>query len=220
MKRFGQLMLAISVAAVGLTGTARAQSSAPEKMSAEFTVGPTFGNKAGVSFGGEFDYKLGTEWEAFFEVGQMSNVAAPFVDDAAQVVAATIGGSADVKDQATYYNVGLKYLFVPFGGGYLPYVGLGLGAAHVKKDTTFSVNGAELSEQQLLDQYGVQLGADLAGLTTKPMMVIAAGVSRNFMQRYFLDLSYRYGLIFSGDTIEDDHAINTNRLQFGVGIRF
>ena len=40
------------------------------------------------------------------------------------------------------------------------------------------------------------------------------------MQRYFLDRVVPLRSHFLGDTIEDDHAINTNRLQFGVGIRF
>ncbi len=86
---------------------------------------------------------------------------------------------------------------------------------------TFDVNGQKLSELQLLSDYGVQLGADLAGSTVKPMITIAVGVSRGFAGRAFMDLSYRYGLIFSSaDTIEDDKGLSTQRVQLGVGVRF
>ncbi len=221
MKRFGQLVMAFSVAAAALTGTASAQSTAPDTVSVQFTVGATFGNKSAASFGGEVDYKLGTEWEAFFEAGQMRNVAPGSIDDRAQVIANFIGGSAAVAEKATYFDAGVKYLLVPFGGGYQPYVGLGVGAANVKKDVVFSAGGGELSEDQLLSQFGVQLGADLAGSTTKPLLLVAAGVSRNFAGRAFLDLSYRYGFIFAkAGTIEDDKGLNTQRLQLGIGVRF
>lgn len=220
MKRFGRLVMAFGIAAAGLTGTASAQSATTEKYAAEFTVGPTFGNKAGASVGGEFDYKLGKEWLAFFEAGHMTNVATGDMDDRAAVIANVIGGSADVGEKADYYNFGVKYLFVPFGKGYQPYAGLALGAAHVTKDVVFSVGGSELSESDLLNTYGVQLGSDLAGSTTKFMMVIAFGVSRDFARRYFADLSYRYGAIFPTGSIEDDKTINSQRLQFGFGLRF
>jgi opacity protein-like surface antigen len=221
MKRFGQLVLAIGVAAAALTGSASAQTSEPRIYAGQFTIGPTFGNKSDLSIGGEFDYKLGTEWEAFAEIGHMFNVATSNMDDRAQSIANFIGGSPSVGESATYYDVGVKYLFVPLGSGYQPYAGVGLGAAHVTKETVFSVGGTELTEQQLLELYGVQLGSDLAGSSTKFMMVIALGVSRNFMEKYFLDVSYRYGPIFAkSGTIEDDKTIHSQRLQLGLGVRF
>jgi opacity protein-like surface antigen len=221
MKRFGQVVLAFGVAAAALAGSASAQSSEPPIYAGQFTIGPTFGNKSDLSVGGEFDYKLGTEWEAFAEIGHMFNVATSNMDDRAQTIANFIGGSPSVGESATYFDVGIKYLFVPFSGGYQPYAGVGLGAAHVSKETVFTVGGSELTEQQLLDLYGVQLGSDLAGSTTKFMMVIALGVSRNFMEKYFFDVSYRYGPIFAkSGTIEDDKTIQSQRLQLGVGIRF
>jgi opacity protein-like surface antigen len=220
MMRFGRVVMMAGAATMLLTSAARAQTSDPGKFAAQFTFGATFGNKASGSLGGEVDYKLGTEWEAFFEFGSMRNVASGNTEDRAQIIADAIGGTANVAEHAAYYNVGAKYLLVPFGGGYQPYVGLGIGAAHVAKDVVFSVNGAELSEEQLLTDYGVQLGADLAGSTTRPMLVVLGGVSRPFLRRYFLDVSYRYGYIFSSGSIEDDEGMNTQRLQLGIGIRF
>jgi opacity protein-like surface antigen len=223
MKRLGRWVVGVGAAAACVMGTASAQTSTPDsgKLSAAVTVGATLGNKSSSSFGGEVDYKLGTEWEAFFEFGRMGNVATGATDDRANVIANAIGASASVATKATYFDAGVKYLFVPFHGGYQPYATLGLGAARVSQDVVFSVGGTELSETQLLDQYGVLLGSDLAGSTTKPIFLIGAGVSRNFHRRYYVDLSYRYGRIFAkSGTIEDDKGTNTQRIQVGVGFRF
>ena len=222
MKGFGRLVMAFGMLVAGLTGSAWAQSSSADgPLAVQFTVGPTFGNASDISLGGELDYKLGAEWEVFFEAGRMRNVATSQMEDDAQVIVNALGGSAAIGQSATYFDAGVKYLFVPFGGGYTPYLGIGFGAAQLKKDVTFTINGSELTEGQLLSQYGVQLGNDLAGSSTRPMAMIALGLSRNFASRAFLDVSYRYGVIFAKTSlIEGDKATNTQRLQFGVGVRF
>jgi opacity protein-like surface antigen len=219
MTRFGRLVMAVGVVWIGLTGAAWAQSN-DHPFSAQGTFGVTFGPSDG-TFSGEFGFRLSREWELFFEAGQMHNVVGSLTEDRAQIVADEINGSTDPVETAAFYDGGVKYLLVPFGGGYTPYIGIGSGVAHVTKNVTFSVNGTELTEQQLQELYGVQLGNDLAGSTTKGLFVVAVGVSRNFAARGFLDFSYRYGVIFSKTgTIDGDEALNTNRLQLGVGIRF
>jgi opacity protein-like surface antigen len=222
MNRFGRWIVGLGAAAACVTGTAAAQSASdPGAITAAFTLGPTFGNKSSMSFGGEVDYKLATEWEAFAEFGRMLNVASEMTDERAALIATSIGASPSVASRATYFDVGMKYLLVPFGGGYQPYAALGFGFAHVSQDVVFSVNDSELSEEQLAEQYGVQLGSDLAGSTIKPLFLIGAGITRSFYSRYYLDLSYRYGRIFAKTgTIEDDKGMNTNRLQLGIGVRF
>jgi opacity protein-like surface antigen len=221
MNRFGRWIVGLGAAVACVTGTAAAQTASdPGAITAAFTLGPTFGNKSSASFGGEVDYKLATEWEAFVEFGRMNNVASGLTDDRAELIANSIGASPSVASKATYFDVGAKYLLVPFGGGYQPYAAIGFGFARVSQDVVFSVNDSELSETQLSEQYGVQLGHDLAGSTTRPLFLIGAGVTRNFYDRYYLDLSYRYGRIFSSGAIEDDKGINTNRLQLGIGVRF
>jgi opacity protein-like surface antigen len=218
MKRFGQMVLAVVVAAGGM-GTASAQSQ--RSIGLQGAAGVTFGNKTDASFGGEFDFKLNDEWELFLEGGQMRNVAPGQLEDDAQIIATAIDGSAATAERANYYNVGVKYLMVPFGGGFSPYVGLGFGAARVQKDVTFSVGGRELTELQLLTEHGVQLGADLSGATIKPMFLATLGMSRSVGSKAFVDLSYRYGLIFAkSGVIEDDKSLNTNRVQVGFGVRF
>lgn len=222
MKGFGRMVMAFGVLVAGLTGTAFAQSTAADgPLAVQFTVGPTFGTASDLSLGGELDYKLGVEWELFFEAGRMRNVATGQMEDAAQVVVNALGGEASVVQSASYFDAGVKYLFVPFGGGYTPYVGLGAGVAQLKKDVKFTINGTELDEAGLLAQYGAQLGNDLAGTSNRPMVMVALGLSRNFAGRAFIDLSYRYGVIFAKtDLIENDKATNTQRLQVGFGIRF
>lgn len=222
MKRFGRLVLAFGVIMAGLTSRASAQSGgADAPFAVQFTVGPTFGNASDVSLGGELDYKLGTEWELFVEAGRMRNVATGAMEDAAQVVVNALGGEASITQKATYFNAGLKYLLVPFGGGYQPYLGLGAGVAQLRKDVTFTIAGTELSEAELLNQYGVLLGGDLAGSSSRPMLTVIAGVSRNFSGSAFLDLSYGYGAIFADKELNDEDTVtNTQRLQFGIGIRF
>lgn len=222
MKRFAQLVMTFGVLAAGLTGTAYAQSAADESpFAVQFTVGPTFGNASDVSLGGELDYRFATEWELFFEAGRMRNVATEAMEDAAQIIVNALGGSASVAQHANYFNVGVKYLLVPFGGGYQPYVGLGFGVGQLRKDVKFTIGGSELSEDELLNQYGVLLGNDLAGTSNRPMLLVIGGVSRDFAGNAFVDLSYRYGAIFSNtDLIEDDTLTNTQRLQLGIGIRF
>jgi opacity protein-like surface antigen len=221
MNRLGRWVVGFGAAAACVTGTASAQSAPePGAIAVAFTVGATLGNKSSSSFGGEVDYKLGTEWEAFVEFGRMANVASGATDDRANLIANAIGASASVASKATYFDAGVKYLFVPFRQVYQPYATLGFGFARVAQDVVFSVDGNELSETQLLDQYGVQLGNDLAGSTTRPLFLIGAGVSRDFLGRYYVDLSYRYGRIFASGAIEDDEGLNTQRVQVGVGIRF
>lgn len=222
MKRFGRLVLAFGAVMAGLTGSASAQSGgADSPFAVQFTLGPTFGHTSDLSFGGEFDYKFATEWELFVEGGRMRNVATGAMEDAAQVVVNALGGSASITQKANYFNAGIKYLLVPIGGGYQPYVGLGAGVAQLRKDVAFTIGGSELSEAELLDRYGVLLGGDLAGTSNRPMFTVLAGVSRNFSGSAFLDLSYRYGAIFADKELNDDDTVtNTQRLQVGIGIRF
>lgn len=223
MQRFGRFLMVCSVVVAGLTGTARAQSGATDNpFAVQVTAGPTFGHVFDVSFGVELDYRVGTEWEFFLEAGRMRNVATSALDTAAEtIVVALPGASASLGQVSNYVDVGVKYLLVPFGGGYQPYVGLGFGGAQIRKDVTFTVGGTELTEEELLIRYGVQLGNDLAGRSNRPLFVVLAGASRDFGGKAFFDLSYRYGAIFANkDFIENDTMTNTNRVQIGIGIRF
>lgn len=222
MKRVVLTMVLSVWAVLAVASSTRAQAvNEPETITVLGTVGGTFGSSSGASFGAEVNYQLGTEWQAFAELGHMRNVAPSLVEERGNLIAGVIGGQVDAASRATFLDAGIKYLFVPFGGGYTPYAGLGFGVARVKNDVAFTVGGTELTEDRLLQQYGVLLGNDLAGTTTKPLVLFALGIAKNLGARYTFDVSYRYGFIFSkSGSIEDDKGIHANRLQVGFGLRF
>jgi opacity protein-like surface antigen len=92
----------------------------------------------------------------------------------------------------------------------------GFGVAKVKQDATFSVNGTDVTSSLAQPQYGsVQLGSDLSGTFTKPMLSIGGGVMWAAWQRLVVDVQYRYGRVFA-----PDQGININRIGVGIGVRF
>ncbi len=220
-QRFVQVAAAACVAVLGYAGQAAAQPQGDRPIVVQVNAGASFGGSSGGTYGIEGDYVLTPKITIFAEVGQITNVAPAFIKDRADFIAGVIGAAADPKDKATYFDAGIKYQLPRLMTQYEPYVGLGLGVAHVSKETTFSVNGADLSEDQLLSDYGVQLGADLAGSTTKTTLALLLGVTRSIGERYGVDLSYRYNRIYpKSDVIEEDEGINANRLQVGFFVRF
>src|SRR5262249_25126127 len=119
--------------------------------------------------------------------------------------------------RVNYFDAGLRYEFL--AGKWLPYVLGGGGIARVHPDVKFSVGGTDVTGQ--LSNFGVQLGSDLSDTLTKGLLVVGGGARTSFARRYLVDVSYRYGLIFSKrGEIDNDSKINTNRLQAGFGLRF
>jgi len=188
------------------------------KMYLELVGGPTFGHKIGGSYGGEFGYSLTDVWLAFVETGWMGAAGTSDVDNRASAVADAIGGTAKTSTHAIYYDGGLSYRF-PATGRFRPYASLGVGAASVSNKTRFSVNGADVTGQ--LDQFGVQLGNDLGGRYSAFFFTLGLGARVPFGSRWMADASYRYGRIGGNNKDQADiPGINTNRLQFGFGVRF
>ena len=221
MKRFVHVAGAVCLAALGCAGQAAAQPKGDRPIAVEFGGGGSVGNSSSGTYGLEVDYAVTHAFTVFIEGGQIGNVAPGFIVDRAGVVGQALGGSADVKDKATLGGLGVKYMLKPLTAIYQPYVGFGVGVAKVEKNTTFTVGGATLTESQLLSQYGVQLGADLAGSTTKTNIEVLAGITRAIGERIGVDLSYRYNrLLPKTDVIADDQGINTQRIQIGVFVRF
>ena len=186
---------------------------------AEITVGATAGHAVGAVVGGEFGWPLSLSWDVFGEAGRMFNTRTAAMDSAATVIAAYLtdvsGGAASyvAKQPSTYFDVGMRYKF-PTTGRFDPYAEMGIGAAKVSRNVTFTVNGADATAQ-LLDTFGVQLGSDLSGSETKALVTLGVGARFHLFRPLFGDVSYRYGHVFLTDA-----GLNTNRLQFGVGLRF
>jgi opacity protein-like surface antigen len=213
MRRISMTLAAVSVC---IAGVAQAQTPAAPALSrryAEFAVGPTFGHRSDVSFGVEGGIPINESFDVFAEGGRMRNVSTSDLDAAAAVVAQYIGGTGSAKQSVGYFDVGVRYL-IPTTFQIEPYVSLGVGAAKVTRSATFAVGGTDVTSQ-LLDRFGVQLGGDLSETETKALLAFGLGAHFNVSKRLIGDISYRYGRIFLVG-----QGLNTNRLSFGVGVRF
>src|SRR5437762_3221065 len=82
------------------------------------------------------------------------------------------------------FDGGVRY-HVPGTPMVHPYVAFGVGAASVKSETVFSVNGAVTDPASL----GIQSGTDTNGSLTKALVTIGLGADINFKTRYFADVS-------------------------------
>ena len=221
MKPFVQVAGAVCLAALCFAGQAAAQPKGDRPIALEFGGGVSLGNKSSGTYGFEGNYAFSNKLTIFIEAGQIGNVVPKFVEGQANVIAAALGGSAEVKDKATYVDLGVKYMLTPFMTNYQPYAGFGVGVAKIAKTSTFTIGGASVNENQLLSQYGVLLGSDLAGSANKTTVAILLGVTRSIGERLGVDLSYRYNrLLPKTDVIADDQGINTQRIQIGVFVRF
>jgi opacity protein-like surface antigen len=218
MKRLGQVMIGLLLGTALTAQAAQAQSS-DQVWSAQVDAAATFGHSSASAFGGEVDRRLGPSWDVVLEAGRMGNVTSSAVQSRADIIGNSIGATANPVQSAVYYDLGLRYHLMP-NGKWNPYVTAGFGGARVKTGTTFSQNGAQLTDAQLSADL-VALGADLAGTINKPFMLLGGGVSVPVKARYFLDGSLRYGMIFPRTSqIDNDKRTNTLRLQLGLGVRF
>lgn len=222
MKQYALYAMTLAVTVACGAGVAEAQTTAAanDRGYIEFTGGPTFGHKSGGSVGAEGAWYLMPSLGVYAEAGRMTNVATTGIENDAQIIASFIGGSATPKTKVTYFDAGVTFR-MPIGSQRVhPYALFGVGAAQVKNETSFSVNGTDVTGN-LLNQYGVQLGTDLSGTYTKAFVAVGVGAHIPIGKRLLGDVSYRYGWI--GKETKDNAdiaAINTNRLQFGIGVRF
>jgi opacity protein-like surface antigen len=217
MKRFGGVAAVCLVAILGAdVSTARAQSVPAEKMYGEFNFGPTLGHQSSGFFGGDFGYRLTPGLDIVAEVSHMNNVGTSDLDDRATIIANAIGGTSSSAFKVTEFAAGIRYR-IPVASRFEPYALAEFGVANVKTEVAFAVNGQPVDPASV----GVQLGADLSGTLNKPIFVIGFGVNYAFKSRYFADLGYRFGEIFPNkDAFETDTGIPTQRIIFGVGVRF
>jgi hypothetical protein len=130
--------------------------------SAVQNVGGAFGGEIGARVVGRLDlfgeFLAETDVATRRRIGTAMDVAA--VLQASQGVAAT----GTVKAPTSLFMGGLRYVFHQSGDLRLFVQGAG-GVARVTFQPTFTLAGADITSQ--LTQFGVTLGADLAGTTTK-----------------------------------------------------
>jgi opacity protein-like surface antigen len=94
-----------------------------------------------------------------------------------------------------------------------PYVLAGAGIAKVKQDATFTIGGTDVTST--LQQFNTQLGTDLSGSFTKPIIVFGGGVTYPVWQQLIVDFQFRFGRILA-----EDGGINVSRVGIGIGVRF
>jgi opacity protein-like surface antigen len=225
MMRFARVVPCVLIGVLASVGPVRAQSSAGQSAAAgpdtsryyaEVNGGATVGHKSSGSVGGEFGYKIMGPYIVFVEGGRMMNVGTSHLDDRASLIANAVGATFSAAYKVNYFDAGLRYNVPRMINMLHPYVTVGAGVAQVRAKTEFAVNGTTVPAESL----GIFLGDDLNGKVNKALLTIGAGVTYELMRRYFIDGTYRYGRVFSSNALDNDHGINTSRLQIGFGVRF
>jgi opacity protein-like surface antigen len=210
-------------ATMALGGVAQAQTTAganrPEsKVYVEGVAQSAFGNQTSQSYGAEAGVRISPDVYVFVEGGRARNIAASTLGTNAQAIADSLTRvqtspvTFTAREPAAFATAGLKYL-VQLSGKPAPYVMAGFGIARVTSDVHFLIAGSEITSN--MAQYGVVLGRDLSGSSTKPMLTFGGGVIVPVWRRVVVDFQYRFGRIFI-----TDQSVNINRAGAGIGFRF
>lgn len=184
---------------------------------AQLDIAATLGHKSDTAIGGEAGWHINPDLAVFVEGGHIGNAASADIEAGANLIANNVGATANAISKVNYFDVGVRYSFVMNNPKVHPYAAIGVGAAQVKNETTFVVNGTAFAP----DALGIQVGTDLSGSETKPFIMIGAGASVDFATRYLLDVSYRFGAVTGATSAVNGTAtLKTSRVQIGLGIKF
>jgi len=217
MRRWLAVVVA-GMAVVLSSSAAQAQTSSAEGFRgfAGIVAQSAFGNVTSQSFGVEGGYALTPRVVIFGEGGRVMDAAPPSVGNGAQIIAnflavthANVAYSS--KEPVTFLAAGVKVM-VPNSSKFEPYVLGGVGAAQVAPDAQFTIGTVNVNSS--LGQFGVVLGSDLSGTSTKAMLEVGAGVVYDITDRVYFDVEFRYNRIFT------DVALPFGRAGAGIGIRF
>lgn len=219
MKRFARVALCMAgtlgVGAVSAHAQTTSSGSDP-RLYVELNGGPTLGHASDKFIGAEGGLRLVSGLYLFVEGSHIGNAATTELDRRAAIIATFLGGTASTAFKINHVDAGLRYN-IDAASFLHPYVMAGIGVASVKTDVVFSVNGAAI----VPSERGVQLGGDLTGTARKTILVFGVGANIPFASRYYADIGYRYGSIFAKTAdFEADKAIPTQRVLFGIGVRF
>ncbi len=198
-------------------GQARSSATTPDHGYIEGNAQSAFGNVTSQSYGAEVGFAVTPDVQLFVEGGRVRNVATSEISASAQAIASFLSASNanvtfTVKQPVTFVGAGVRYL-VPVQSQVRPYVVVGAGVAKVRQDVRFLIGGTDITSTAT--QYGVQLGSDLSGDFTKPLLTLGAGVMVPLWHQLGLDLQYRYGRIFA-----EGQGINVSRAGLGIAIGF
>src|SRR5262245_39497307 len=148
MMRFARVVSCAVMGLLALAVSGQAQTTAGSDSSryyAEINGGATFGHKSSGSIGGEGGVRISGPYVVFVEGGHMANVGTQALDDRAQLIANAVGATSSASYKVNYFDAGLRYeIPKTFTGSFQhlhPYLSVGVGAASVKAETAFAVNG-------------------------------------------------------------------------------
>jgi hypothetical protein len=170
------------------------------------------------SYGVEAGFTVAPHVQIFGEIGQTRNVAPATLGAAAQLIAGALSQSQSnvnfsAREPVTFFAAGAKYLFRVAGSNAAPYVLGGFGIAKLTRDVTFSVGGTDVTSN--MQQFGITLGTDLSGGSTRPMLTLGGGVTYPIYRQVGVDAQFRFGRIFA-----EEQAITAFRVGLGIGVRF
>ena len=202
------------VVATSLTGVAHAQTpaSVSSRGYAEAVAQSAFGNVTSQSYGGELGVTIISGLHVFVDAGQVSDTRASDLDASARLVANSVNGQFQARQPIRFGLAGVRYS-LSSSGPVEPYLLGGAGIARVKKDVTFTVGGADITNN--FQQFSGVLGTDLSGSEIKPMLTLGGGVAWPVWQHMVIDFQYRYGRVFASD-----QGIDVHRAGVGIGVRF
>ena len=217
-----RLFCALIVTTFALGGVARAQTGAAADNGYVEAVGQSsFGSVTSQSFGVEAGVTILPHLQVFVEAGRTNDVSPSALGAAAQRIAGALTAANSnvaftVKEPATFFDGGLRYVLVAPGESRVqPYILGGVGIARLEKNVRFSVGGTDVTDTLSQAPYYVTLGSDLSGSSTSLMLVGGGGVAVPAWTHVVFDFQIRVGRILA-----DEEAITVGRAGIGVGVRF
>ena len=149
----------------------------------------------------------------FAEAGKVVDAAPASLGQSAQLIAGHLSATEanveyTVADPVLFFDAGIRYT-IHTSGQLAPYALAGVGLGQVKPDVEFTIGGTNVNSS--LAQYGVALGSDMSGTTTKIMIVLPAGVSNTLGEIIYLDSEFRYNRVFMSDR---RHSLRPSRARF------
>ena len=220
MKRLAATFLVWTLVSIGFAGLASAQTQHAADPAGSYIGGgiySAFGNVTSQAFGVEGGTRLTPTIGIFAEAGKVVDAAPASLGQSAQLIAGHLSATEanveyTVADPVLFFDAGIRYT-IHTSGKLAPYALAGVGLGQVKPDVEFTIGGTNVNSS--LAQYGVALGSDLSGSTTKIMIAVGAGVRYPLGDLLYLDAEFRYNRVFisGGD-------IPFGRAGLGFGVRF
>lgn len=211
------MLLSAVPAAAQTTNQTGASGPAVEMFYAGLFAGAGVVHKWGGTAGIEAGIRVRPKLDIIGEAGWVQNAVtkdrAASVQPIVSFLELTQGkpASAKVEAPAIFGSAGLRWVFER-EGAWRPYVLGTVGVARVKHQTTFALDGVDITGA--IESYGVTVGLDLEGQETA--LMIGAGTGLLYVRnRWYADASIRFNSIQL-----EGSATKLWRAAIGVGFRY